>query len=164
MSDPVDTNRHKCPDGGYCHHGCAERCWRVSAAGPLSGVFPDDEWPASVIAEHAELTGWERLCEWIADDPDNRIAEVMVQMAEADAPEVIAGGTVVMGEPTYALHYQVEATQEGELYGGDVMEFGGMVPRSMTSVVHQGSGWSLDEAADNVLTQVDGWAATEGTR
>lgn len=40
-----------CPDGGTCHHGCtAPYCWRVENAGPLSGVYPDDEWPTSVRA------------------------------------------------------------------------------------------------------------------
>jgi len=35
-----------CPDGGRCWHRCApENCMRVRFAGPLSGVFPNDEWP-----------------------------------------------------------------------------------------------------------------------
>lgn len=43
-----------CPDDGACHHACAERCWRVSHAEPLSDVFPGDEWPAEVLADHAD--------------------------------------------------------------------------------------------------------------
>lgn len=39
-----------CPDGGKCHHGCARRCFRVLTAGPLSGVFPGDEWPQEITA------------------------------------------------------------------------------------------------------------------
>jgi hypothetical protein len=40
----------KCPDGGACHHDCGASCWRVTTCAPLSGVFPDDEWPADVVA------------------------------------------------------------------------------------------------------------------
>lgn len=35
----------KCPDGGACHHDCSTSCFRVEHCGPLSGVFPNDEWP-----------------------------------------------------------------------------------------------------------------------
>jgi len=36
----------QCPDGGTCHHGCHDsECFRVSNCGPLSGVYPNDEWP-----------------------------------------------------------------------------------------------------------------------
>jgi len=41
-----------CPDGGTCHHDCKARCFRVQACGPLSGVFPEDRWPAEVAALH----------------------------------------------------------------------------------------------------------------
>lgn len=41
-----------CPDGGKCHHGCSERCWRVSYCSPLSGTYPDDRWPSAVEAQH----------------------------------------------------------------------------------------------------------------
>lgn len=34
-----------CPDGGTCHHDCTRSCFRVRHTQPLSGVFPDDEWP-----------------------------------------------------------------------------------------------------------------------
>jgi hypothetical protein len=41
-----------CPDGGKCHHECpaAIECFRVGSCGPLSGVFPDDEWPPAIRA------------------------------------------------------------------------------------------------------------------
>jgi hypothetical protein len=42
--------RRRCPDDGACHHACEETCWRVSACGPLSGVYPGDDWPAEVVA------------------------------------------------------------------------------------------------------------------
>lgn len=42
----------RCPDGGHCHHGCVEACWRVLNAGPLSDEFPHDEWPEEVTAAH----------------------------------------------------------------------------------------------------------------
>lgn len=38
----------RCPDGGTCHHSCVTFCFRVDHAGPLSGVFPNDEWPDGV--------------------------------------------------------------------------------------------------------------------
>jgi hypothetical protein len=38
-----------CPDGGTCHHSCTRpTCFRVEHCGPLSGVFPGDEWPEGV--------------------------------------------------------------------------------------------------------------------
>ena len=49
---PTD-NKKLCPDGGTCHHDCNDQCWRVGACGPLSGVYPDDDWPADVMDEHA---------------------------------------------------------------------------------------------------------------
>lgn len=46
--------RPPCPDGGTCHHRCAPpQCMRVSTCAPLSGVFPDDEWPAEIRHRHA---------------------------------------------------------------------------------------------------------------
>ena len=42
------TRPQECPDGGKCNHKCEDRCWRVDNAGPLSGVFPNDDWPAEV--------------------------------------------------------------------------------------------------------------------
>lgn len=42
-----------CPDGGACHHSCAGPCFRVQSCGPLSGVYPDDEWPPRVVEAHA---------------------------------------------------------------------------------------------------------------
>jgi hypothetical protein len=39
----------RCPDEGVCGHGCPaatyRQCWRAHNAGPLSGVFPGDQWP-----------------------------------------------------------------------------------------------------------------------
>lgn len=40
----------QCPDGGTCHHHCGipafhGRCFRVESCGPLSGVYPNDDWP-----------------------------------------------------------------------------------------------------------------------
>lgn len=47
------SDRKKCPDGGTCHHQCAEKCFRVNTCEPLSGVFPGDTWPEGVRAQHA---------------------------------------------------------------------------------------------------------------
>jgi hypothetical protein len=44
-----EYNPAACPDGGTCHHGCIAVCFRVRHASPLSGVFPDDTWPAEVM-------------------------------------------------------------------------------------------------------------------
>lgn len=54
LSKPKSLPMHErgCPDGGKCHHGCAERCWRVSHGGPLSGVYCHDQWPPDVKAQH----------------------------------------------------------------------------------------------------------------
>lgn len=51
----ADEREGRCPDGGYCHGStvaagsapCPEgSCYRVRHAGPLSGVYPGDRWPA----------------------------------------------------------------------------------------------------------------------
>lgn len=40
---------NRCPDDGACHHACpGDECWRVANCGPLSGVFPGNEWPDRV--------------------------------------------------------------------------------------------------------------------
>ena len=62
-----DASPHGCPDDGTCHHRCPmDRrtsklehpdglpCWRVLNAGPLSGVFPGDEWPEATREYHQE--------------------------------------------------------------------------------------------------------------
>lgn len=40
----------QCPDDGTCHHDCTDRegCFRVRSCGPLSGVYPNDEWPTDI--------------------------------------------------------------------------------------------------------------------
>lgn len=55
-ADPLREPRHggfavDCPDGGRCHHQCAtsSSCFRVRECAPLSGVYPNDEWPESVV-------------------------------------------------------------------------------------------------------------------
>lgn len=47
------ARRMRCPDGGMCHHDCEPgACFRVRGCGPLSGVYPNDEWPEEVRREH----------------------------------------------------------------------------------------------------------------
>ena len=47
--------KRACPDGGYCHHRCgAGGCFRVLACGPLSGVYPGNEWPELVVTRERE--------------------------------------------------------------------------------------------------------------
>lgn len=44
----------RCPDDGACYHKCdGSSCFRVHTAAPLSGVFPDDRWPADVLMRNA---------------------------------------------------------------------------------------------------------------
>lgn len=52
-------NQRRCPDAGVCHHECEVGCWRVSNTGPLSGVYPNNEWPDSIITlDGAEEVWW----------------------------------------------------------------------------------------------------------
>lgn len=48
----------RCPDDGVCFHGCdpglLDNCWRFRTCEPLSGVFPNDEWP-EMSMEFSEL-------------------------------------------------------------------------------------------------------------
>lgn len=48
-ADAIGRKAGPCPDGGRCHHECTNgQCYRVKCCGPLSGVFPGDEWPDAV--------------------------------------------------------------------------------------------------------------------
>lgn len=49
--------RETCPDQGRCNHHCraTQACFRVLLAGPLSGIYPDDTWPADIRTEHKAL-------------------------------------------------------------------------------------------------------------
>lgn len=44
--------KKKCPDDGTCHHQCEIGCFRVEKCGPLSNVYPNDEWPDDVKVSH----------------------------------------------------------------------------------------------------------------
>jgi hypothetical protein len=48
--NPIPTSRELlgCPDGGVCHHSCSDSCSRVASCGPLSGVYPNDQWPPNL--------------------------------------------------------------------------------------------------------------------
>jgi hypothetical protein len=46
-----------CPDGAICHHGCSYGCFRVAAAGPLTGVYPGDDWPHAIWKTHHDTDG-----------------------------------------------------------------------------------------------------------
>lgn len=42
-----------CPDGGVCHHECAvAACFRVRYCGPLSGIFPENQWPEETTGQY----------------------------------------------------------------------------------------------------------------
>lgn len=77
----------RCPDGGTCHHyGCADGCFRVRHAEPLSGVFPADLWPSPVLREHGvdvpQKWAWRWDCE--ACDRLELILGVRFSVEEAD--------------------------------------------------------------------------------
>lgn len=47
----------RCPDDGACYHKCdGSSCFRVHTAAPLSGVFPDDRWPANLLMRNVVPT------------------------------------------------------------------------------------------------------------
>jgi hypothetical protein len=52
QAEATPRDKAECPDGGTCHHKCpgAASCFRVAYCGPLSGVFPGDEWPGEARA------------------------------------------------------------------------------------------------------------------
>lgn len=51
----MTSDRRACLDQGACHHDCADKaCFRVACCGPLSGVFPGDEWPDEVREQHGQ--------------------------------------------------------------------------------------------------------------
>jgi len=45
-------SRPLCPDEGTCHHDCVKKCFRVGSCEPLSGVFPNDQWPVHIKKRH----------------------------------------------------------------------------------------------------------------
>ena len=60
MAEPTHAPgaQRPCPDDGRCHHGCGEApCFRVGFCGPLSGVYPNDQWPTEVTAAEAARAG-----------------------------------------------------------------------------------------------------------
>jgi hypothetical protein len=69
VTDDRAAREGRCPDGGYCHGRtlaagsapCPEgTCLRVRTSGPLSGVFPGDRWPTSVVRADAVVEGREQ--------------------------------------------------------------------------------------------------------
>lgn len=50
---PRQPAKKNCPDDGRCHHDCpGSSCFRVQHCGPLSGVYPGDQWPPDVLRSH----------------------------------------------------------------------------------------------------------------
>lgn len=54
-----ERSKERCSDGGRCHHDCGllGACSRVNGSGPLSGVYPGNEWPREVLAAEAMRAG-----------------------------------------------------------------------------------------------------------
>lgn len=102
-----------CPDGGTCHHGCRRTCFRRAHCEPLSGVFPDEQWPveprptfeewcANEFTEGAHVADALRR---YADRGREEFLEVLTLAGEAAPPKewklpvvlVIQRGAVVPG-------------------------------------------------------------------
>lgn len=52
LTETCIDHARRCPDDGRCWHvvQCGEGpCWRVENCGPMTGVFPGDEWPTSLV-------------------------------------------------------------------------------------------------------------------
>ena len=83
-----------CPDYGACHHDCGDGpCFRVQYCGPLSGVYPDDEWPVDVKMRHAP------------DDLDQFIDENMEDPEFAEAMDRLAlAQRLLVVEPVITAH------------------------------------------------------------
>jgi hypothetical protein len=46
-----DSEWKRCPDDGRCWHDCKDKeCFRVHCCGPLSGIYPDNQWPEHIVA------------------------------------------------------------------------------------------------------------------
>ncbi len=58
----------RCPDGGYCHHGCSRACFRVLTCGPLSGVWDEDKWPSWIAEAHHARRAVKDLVDEQAED------------------------------------------------------------------------------------------------
>lgn len=55
MTGPAERDAPRCPDDGTCHHRCdTPACFRVQYCGPLSGVYFDNQWPATVLAQRSD--------------------------------------------------------------------------------------------------------------
>lgn len=108
-----------CPDGGACHHGCwaaDSGCWRVHMAGPLTGVYPGDVWPADVQEQHLAYNG---LRDAAPDDPSNQLG--MLPASHADRGGVRFGREPA-DESGFTLHQFVQVWtghewKDGRLYG-----------------------------------------------
>lgn len=99
----------KCPDGGWCHHGCVGRCCRVDSSGPLSGVYPDDKWPAEMFPAPREQLVFQ------SEDGHSTPIEG-ASSAEAD---VLIEGAGSRSRSVTSIEDQVNA-QVTEIYGGSI--------------------------------------------
>lgn len=83
---PATPGPGPCPDGGACHHGCGVGpCWRVSNAGPLTGAYPGDQWPANVTNLNIDYAAMVEAANTNVDSPDRVHA--------------VGGPAVVVSEP-----------------------------------------------------------------
>lgn len=54
----------ECPDGGCCHHFCAEgNCFRVGCCGPLSNTYPNNTWPEDLVFDMDFHISFLKSCE-----------------------------------------------------------------------------------------------------
>lgn len=87
-----DSLLQRCPDGGKCHHRCRDRCWRVIHCGPLSGVYPGDDWPDEIRKQHETET------EMRQRRMEQQRAELLVAMAALPPEQLDACLAALRGE------------------------------------------------------------------
>jgi hypothetical protein len=92
----------RCPDGGACHHECSYlECFRVRSCGPLSGVFPQDQWPLEVSLEHG------------ADLPEVKALDTYIQRAIEEWATLAGGPNGTEAEPSLARYIADRLTRNG---------------------------------------------------
>lgn len=99
----------RCPDGGACHHKCdsvgglgqpAGYCYRVECCGPLSGVFPNDEWPSD-----AQLKGMP-----LPEFPQ-RMGQQMLRLADAHSVVIEMINEFHIDESTKSIEELLQAIE-----------------------------------------------------
>lgn len=131
-----NTRVKQCPDRGTCHHDCADQCFRVGACDPLTGVYPGDEWPDRVRADHITFEAPPRtglVYRTLIVDRSIEVGSMIKSVHEfevraalplsvREADQNVAAAMVVIQFPARAigLGYQFECALEGYLTDGRI--------------------------------------------